>query len=63
MATIRMVKSRIIEIDALSGNVGVDKILLRLIETPTKINPVNAAEAPAVATKKSCHSFMWDDQI
>jgi hypothetical protein len=47
------------EMDALSGKVGIDNILFRFMDTPTKINPVSAAEAPAVATKKSCHSFMW----
>jgi hypothetical protein len=55
---IRMLISRINESKARPGSFGMDNILARLIETPTNINPVNAAEAPAVATNRSCHSFM-----
>jgi hypothetical protein len=35
-----------------------ESILVRLIDTPTKNKPVKAAAEPAVATKRSCHSFM-----
>lgn len=43
---------------ARSGTVGNDKILVRLMETPTKMRPVKVAAAPAEATNKSCHNSM-----
>ncbi len=51
---ISIVNNNIKEINARPGSVGIDKILVRLIETPTNINPVKVAAAPAVAKKKSC---------
>ena len=35
--------------NALSGNPRIARIFVRLIETPTKISPVNVADAPAIA--------------
>ena len=54
---ITIVNNKINEINARSGNVGVERIFDKLIETPTNISPVKAAAAPAVATKKSFHSL------
>ena len=47
------------ESNALSGKPPMESIFVKLIEMPTKINPVRAAEAPATATKKSCHSIIF----
>ena len=43
------VKSSKIEIKARSISITLESILLMLIEIPTNINPVNAADAPADA--------------
>ncbi len=42
--------------DALLGNLGVDNIAFRLKERPTKMRPVSAADAPAMAIKKLLHN-------
>jgi hypothetical protein len=39
------------EISASSGKIASDKILCRLMETPTKINSARIAVAPALAKK------------
>jgi hypothetical protein len=57
---ISMVNSNNIEINALSGNAGMDKTFARLIDKPTNNNPVKVAAAPAVAAKRLFHSFMKD---
>ena len=57
--TTRMLSNKNKESNARSGNLGNESILVILIETPTNINPVSAAAEPAVATKKSCHSFIF----
>jgi len=49
MESVRIARSKNIATIALSGKAGRDKILARLIDTPTKINPVKAAEAPTAA--------------
>jgi len=56
---ISIVSNRQREINARSGNAFTDKIFVRLIDTPTKINPVNAADAPAFAIKKLFQSFIF----
>ena len=37
------------------GSRGVDKILLKLMDTPTNVNPLKVAAAPNWAEKKPCH--------
>src|SRR5271170_2897020 len=54
--TSSIVIRKINERSARSGKLGMDRILLRLIDTPTKIRPVRAAADPPVVTNKSCHS-------
>ena len=58
MDEIKIVSNRTREIKALFGSVAIDKIFARLMETPTKIKPVNAAAEPAVAAKKSFQSVI-----
>jgi hypothetical protein len=53
--TINIASNKSREIKALLGKAAIDSILARLIDTPTNINPVSAAAAPAVATKKLLH--------
>jgi len=49
--TIRILASKISEPRARPGRCGIANIVLRLRETLTKIRPVSAAAAPAVAIK------------
>ncbi len=44
--------------NARRGNCEKESMRVRLIEIPTNIKPVSAADAPTIATKKSCHSFI-----
>ena len=60
-AIIKTVSSNKSDSNARPGIEGMDNILARLMETPTNISPVKAAAAPAMATKKSLHSFIQDD--
>ena len=41
--------------DALLDNLGIDKIVFKLKERPTKMSPVRVAEALAMAIKKLLH--------
>lgn len=48
--------NKIIVSDALLGSLGMDNIVFRLKERPTKMSPVRAADALAIATKKLIHN-------
>jgi hypothetical protein len=53
-----MLSSNISDSNARSGSAGIDNILERLIEAPTKINPVKVAADSAIAAKKLAHWFI-----
>src|SRR6266699_4846996 len=50
--TIRIVNKTISDCNARFGNLGIDKILVKLMERPTKMRPTRAAEAATSAAKK-----------
>ena len=61
--TTRIVSNIIKARSARLGKLGMDNILVKLIETPTKIKPSRAAEAPTSAIKKFSQPFISNNPI